>query len=44
MNMFLLYAFKLVTTRFSIIFLSSDMSIVDLTRFRKPCMKGRCCI
>jgi hypothetical protein len=38
------YAIKLVTTRFNIILLSSDASIVHLTRFRIPHIKGRCCI
>jgi hypothetical protein len=43
MNMFPLYAFKLVTACVNILLLSSDTSIADLTRFRIPRTKGRCC-
>ena len=43
MNLFPVYAFKLVIACVNVLLLSSDTSIVDLIRFRIPRIKGRCC-
>jgi hypothetical protein len=41
MNMFPLYAVKLVTTCVNVLLLSSDRAISDLTMFRIPRIEGR---